>query len=293
MTTETIDPVALKQYVARLKPSLLGFFGYHFFPIRRKVINRNIDIAFGKHLNSAEKLKLAKSFYRHFALFAWENICSSWTSKKAFKEMVDVEGTENLVEAGSKGKGVIILTGHFGNWEIACLGGISQFSQYEGLFHFTRKTLRNKWLEKYVFSRFQKSGLNVIIVDNALEKVCEVLEKNELVVFVLDQHANLHNKEGILVDLFSEKAATNKALSLIVRHTGATVVPAAAHRKEDGRHVLSFKKPLEWIACKTSKEAREAKTRLYNQALEQMIAANPDQWLWGHKRWKRHGNDSY
>lgn len=289
----TMDSAALRQHIARLKPGFLGFCGYYLFPIRRKVINKNIEIAFGNQLNPAEKLTLAKSFYRHFALFAWENICSPFTSKKAYKKMVDVEGIENLFDAASKGKGVIILTGHFGNWEIACLGGISQFSQYEGLFHFTRKKLRNKWLEKYVFSRFQKSGLNVIIVDNALEKVCEVLEKNELVVFVLDQHANLHNKEGILVDLFSEKAATNKALSLIVRHTGATVVPAAAHRKEGGRHVLSFKKPLEWTPCNTSKEAIEVNTRAYNEALEKMIVENPDQWLWGHKRWKRNGNESY
>jgi Kdo2-lipid IVA lauroyltransferase/acyltransferase len=283
----------LKDYIAKLRPGLLGHCGYYLASFRSKIVNKNIEIAFGDDLTVQEKHKLAKSFYRHIVLFVYEYIRFFWASKKRLGKLVEVEGIENVVEAYNKGKGVVILTGHFGNWEVACLGGISKFPQYEGLFHVMRKTFTNKLFEKVVFSKFRKHGLNVIIARSGLERACEVLKEKNIVVFAFDQRAKLIRKEGVLIDLFSRKASTNKALSLIVRHCGAVVVPATAFRKKGGKHVLSFKKPLEWIECNSSQEATLVNTRLYNRALEEMIEEHPDQWLWGHKRWRLQDSNCY
>jgi KDO2-lipid IV(A) lauroyltransferase len=275
-----------QQTVERLPRSLLGRLVYHCLPYRRRVIMANINTVYGDALNLSQKKHLAQAFYSHLLTSLKEMIQLRFMSERRLCAQVDVKGHERLLDIAKQGKGVLVLTGHFGNWEFAPLGGILNFKQFQGQFHFIRRLLGNKTLERILFRRYYRAGLNVIPKKNSLAEVCDVLDTNHAVVFVLDQHASLKNRDGIAVEFFGKKAGTYRSLASIARHTGIPVVPAAGYRLPDGRHVLEFHQPIIWQDYATTQESLYQNTLKYNQALERIILAHPEQWLWLHKRWK-------
>ncbi|WP_019217885.1 lysophospholipid acyltransferase family protein [Legionella tunisiensis] len=276
----------LADKINSLPLSWSGRFLYRYLPYRRKVIMANIAQVFGEHLTAAQQTHLAKAFYSHLATSIKEAIQLRFMSQQTLRERVEVRGYERLLAIAAENKGVLVLTGHFGNWEFAPLGGILNFKQFQGQFHFIRRTLGNKTLERILFSRYYRAGLNVIPKKNSLQQVCDALDQNHAVVFVLDQHASIVNRDGIAAEFFGKKAGTYRSLASFARHTGVPVVPAAGYRLPDGRHVLEFHEPIQWQDYGSTQESIYRNTLAYNQALERIILAHPEQWLWLHKRWK-------
>lgn len=269
-----------------LPVSLAGRFIYRFMPWRRAVILENMNQVFGDQLSQNQKIHLTKAFYSHLATSVREAVQLRFLSEQALRDRVEVRGHERMLDVVAANKGVLVLTGHFGNWEFAPIGGILNFRQFKGQFHFIRRTLGSKTLERILFSRYYRAGLHVIPKKNSLQQVCDALDQNHAVVFVLDQHASLANRDGVAVEFFGKKAGTYRSLASFARHTNVPVVPAAGYRLPDGRHVLEFHEPLLWQEAESTQEAIYRNTLAYNQALEKIILAHPEQWMWLHKRWK-------
>ena len=276
----------LGQQIKALPLNIMGRFLYHVVRYRRRLVFANIDQVFSNRLDTAQKTHLAKAYYSHIATSVKEALQLRVMSENTLREKVKVIGHEKMLGVVGQQKGVLVVTGHFGNWEFAPLGGVLNFKEFQGQFHFIRRTLRFKALERMMFKNYYKAGLNVIPKKNSLEQVCVALEKNHAVIFVLDQHASLVNRDGIAVEFFGKKAGTYRSLATLARHTGVPVVPAAGYRLADGTHVLEFYDPIPWNDCGTTQESLYQNTLAYNQALERIILANPAQWNWMHKRWK-------
>ncbi|WED42600.1 lysophospholipid acyltransferase family protein [Legionella cardiaca] len=276
----------LNTKIKNLRISLMGRFLYHFVPYRKTIIQKNIAQVFAGNLTDSQQERLAKAFYSHMATSIKEIIQLRFMSEKKLRERVEVRGHQRLLDIVAQKRGVLILTGHFGNWEFAPLGGILNFKEFQGQFHFIRRTLGNKTLEQLLFRRYYHAGLNVIPKKNSLEQVCQALDKNHAVVFVLDQHASLVNRDGVAVEFFGKKAGTYRSLASFARHTGVPVVPAAGYRLPNGKHVLEFHEPIYWQDYDTAQESIYRNTLAYNQALERIILEHPEQWHWLHKRWK-------
>lgn len=281
----------LQQKIRNLRVSLAGKLVYSFLPYRRHIILNNINQAFDVTLSENEKVHLAKAFYSHLLTSIKETIQLRFMSEKKLRSCVEVRGHERLLALAEEGRGILILTGHFGNWEFAPIGGILNFKQFQGQFHFIRRTLGSKRLERFLFRRYYQAGLGVIPKKNSLQQVCDVLEQKHAVVFVLDQHASVKNRDGIAAEFFGKKAGTYRSLASISRHTGLPVVPAVGYRIEKGRHVLEFYEPIYWQDFSSTQESIYHNTVAYNKALEEMILAHPEQWLWLHKRWKLKPNE--
>lgn len=276
----------LNDKISRLPVSLVGRLLYACLPYRLKVVRANIEQVFGDTLHRIQKIHLAKAFYSHIATAIKETIQLRFMSNETLRDRVEVRGHEHLMAVAANGRGVLVVTGHFGSWEFAPIGGIANFNEFEGQFHFIRRTLGSKTLERILFRRYFKAGLRVISQKNSLHQVCDALEKNHAVIFVLDQHALLENRDGIAVEFFGKKAGTYRSLATFSRHTGVPVVPAAGYRLPNGRHVLEFFEPIPWKDYETTQESIYQNTLAYNQALERIIMDHPEQWSWLHKRWK-------
>jgi len=279
-----VDNLAHK--ISALPISLVGRFIYKFVPYKRQVIMANINQVYGNQLNEAQKKHLAKSYYSHLIKSIKEALYLRFISEATLRHQVEVRGHENMLAVVAQQKGVLVLTGHFGNWEFAPMGGVLNFKEFQGQFHFIRRTLGLKVLERILFNRYYQAGLNVIPKKNSLDKVCLALEKNHAVIFVLDQHASLANRDGIAVEFFGKKAGTYRSLATLSRHTGVPVIPAAGYRLPNGKHVLEFFEPIPWKDYGSTAESLYQNTLAYNQALERIILAHPEQWNWMHKRWK-------
>jgi KDO2-lipid IV(A) lauroyltransferase len=277
---------ALVNKINAARVTIPGKLAYYCIPYRKKIVMENIKTVFNHVLTHEEQQQLAKAFYSHLMTSIREMIQLRFLSEKQLSERVDVVGYERLLDVAAQGKGVLVLTGHFGNWEFAPLGGILNFKQFQGQFHFIRRTLGNKMLERILFRRYFQAGLHVIPKKDSLQQVCDALDKNHAVVFVLDQHASLVNRDGVAAEFFGKKAGTYRSLASFARHTGVPVVPAAGYRLPNGRHVLEFHEPVLWKDFDSTKESIYQNTLAYNQALERIILEHPEQWLWLHKRWK-------
>lgn len=276
----------LEAKINNLPITLMGRFLYRFLPYRRDVIMANINQVYNEQLNQSQKVHLAKSYYSHLVTSVKEAIQLRFISEATLRDKVEVRGHEKMLAVVGEQKGVLVVTGHFGNWEFAPIGGVLNFKEFQGQFHFIRRTLGFKALEHILFKRYYQAGLNVIPKKNSLERVGVALEKNHAVIFVLDQHASLVNRDGIAVEFFGKKAGTYRSLATLARNTGVPVVPAAGYRLPDGRHVLEFFDPIPWKDYGSTQESLYQNTLAYNQALERIILANPEQWNWIHNRWK-------
>jgi KDO2-lipid IV(A) lauroyltransferase len=270
--------------IADLKPSLFGSALYSLLPVRRRIVMENLQQAFGDRLNETDLRRLARCFYSHISKTIVENLAMMVNSERRIAGQVDVFGVEHVLKAAEQNRGILILTGHFGNWELAAVATMLQFKQYQNRFHVIRKRI-GLGMEGVVFGRFRKAGLRIIRQTDALTSVFDALEKNDAVIFIMDQH-NVVGSKAIAVEFFGKKAGTNRSLALVARQSGAPVIPAVSYRGADGRHLMKFHPPLEWISADHHREEIYLNTLGYNRVLERFVLDHADQWLWGHRRWK-------
>ena len=261
-----------------------GKFSYYALPFRRGVVLGNLRRVFGDVLPEWEIRRLAQAFYAHYLRFLVEFLRLPFMSAEKRRAWIRVENIEAITRARQKGKGILLLTGHFGNWEVSTVAGIGQFPQYHNLFHFVRRPLKPRWFNDFVTRRFRRAGFGTIAKRGSLDQILDLLAEGAVVVYVFDQHAA--GSEGIPVDFFGQPAGTFKSLALIALSAEAPVVPASSWREPDGTHVLRFEEALPLIECEKISEAIRQNTRAYNAALERLLLRHPEQWIWMHKRWK-------
>jgi KDO2-lipid IV(A) lauroyltransferase len=269
---------------ARTTPSTAGKLLYHLLPMRRRVIRENLRRVYGDAVPDEEITRLAQAHYGHLGRLALEFLWYPWITAARRAAMVRVENLPGLESALAQGKGVLVLTGHFGNFEVATAAGLDRYPQARGRFWFVRRPLKPAWLDALVSRRFRRAGFGVLPKRGGLEAILDRLNAGDLIVFPFDQHAS--KKDGVVVDFFGHPAGTFRSLAILALSTGAPVVPAASWREPNGDHVLRFEEPLAVIESHDVNDAIRRNTRAYNAALERIILRHPEQWWWVHRRWK-------
>jgi KDO2-lipid IV(A) lauroyltransferase len=269
---------------AMAAPSATARLLYKLLPLRRQVVLDNLKRVYGDAVDDAEITRLAQAHYGHLGRLMWEFLWYPWLPRARKLAMVRVEGLDDLLAAHGQGKGVLILTGHFGNFEVATSAGLASFPQADGRFHFVRRPIRPEWLDRLVTRRFRKAGFGVLPKRGGLDAILDRLGAGDLVVFPFDQHAQ--RKDGVMVEFFGHPAGTFRSLAVIALATGAPVVPASCWRRSDGSHVLRFESAITAVEDADANEAIRLTTRAFNRALELLIVRRPEQWWWVHRRWK-------
>lgn len=263
---------------------MAGRLIYRLLPFRRRVILDNLRQVFGTAVPEAEIVRLAQAHYAHLWRLAGEFVRFRWLSAQRKSALIRVDNVEALAHALERGKGALILTGHFGNFEVATIAGLRHFPHMRGRFHFVRREIRPRWLDALVTRRFWQGGFGVLGKRGSLDAILGRLEAGDIVVFPFDQHAA--PPDGIAIDFFGRPAGTFKSLAIIALATGAPVVPASSWREADGSHVLRFEEAMPLVECDNVNEEIRRNTRAYNAMLEVLVLRHPEQWYWVHRRWK-------
>src|SRR4030095_7590277 len=131
-----------------------------------------------------------------------------------------------------------------------------------------------RWLDAFITRRFQEAGFGVIGKRGSLDRILDLLAKNDVVVFPFDQHAG--PPDGIESEFFGHPAWTFRSLAVIALATGAPVVPATGWRGNARTHGRQFGEPVPAIEADDTNEAIRLTTRAYNAALERLILARPE-----------------
>ena len=281
------DTIASAMVWADPRETVVPWFGklfYHLLPYRRGVVLANLRRVFGDTVTERELLRIAQAYYAHYVRFLLELARQPFMSSRRRNAWVKVENMESPIGAHAQGKGLFLLTGHFGNFEVATVAAIARFPHYRGLFYFIRRSLKPAWLNALVTWRFRKAGFITLAKRGSLDALFDALNRGGIVVYVFDQHAG--GADGIPVDFFGHPAGTFKSLAILALATGAPVIPASSWREPDGTHVIRFEEPLPLLECEDPGQAIRLNTRAYNAAIEHMLLRHPEQWIWMHRRWK-------
>lgn len=280
-TTATAVALRIQRII---KPSWGGRFIFRWLPYRRAVILENLNRVYGANVEHSQLALLAQAHYGHLLSLLKELFQFRFLSEARKKSIVRVEGVDGMIHAFEAGKGILILTGHFGNFEVSTVAGIEHFPQVKGRIHFLRRPIKPKWLSDLLTRRFNQAGFGVVGRRGSLEEIVSTIESGDAIVFPFDQYAR--RPEGIEVEFFGQAAGTYKSMAIIALATGAAVIPAASWRESDGAHVLKFFPALDPVLDDDVGQEIIKNTRVYNQALELSIIRHPEQWWWVHRRWK-------
>lgn len=210
-------------------------------------------------------------------------ICRLYHSKgEDVISSIELRGRENYETARAKGKGLLFLTGHCGNWELLALAFSSLFG--EGMSVVARRQ-NNPYLNRMVERMRMRYNSKVLYKQGALKGIMSALKRAELIGILADQA--VFPEEGVLIDVLGRKAWASKAPVIIAQKSGAPVLPTFIHR-EGERQVITFH-PEHRFSGDMSDEGIRLEAQSISRYVEEFIVAHPTQWYWVHRRWKRAG----
>jgi KDO2-lipid IV(A) lauroyltransferase len=243
-------------------------------PRLRRVAMRNLELAYPEKTANERKqiadevfLSIARLLYT-FARFPQINAVnvSKW---------IRYEGLENYLQAKKAGRGVLVATAHFGNWELSAFAHALMTEPM----HVMIRPIDNPAIDRLVEEHRQRSGNHLIVKKDGARTVLRALQQNEAVGILIDQNTSL--EEGVFVSFFGTQACANTAFAKIAARTGSAVVPGFAVWSEPEQlYVLRFYPPVE------IKGDASVDTQRIHSVLETVIRQHPGQWLWIHRRWK-------
>lgn len=197
-------------------------------------------------------------------------------------ESISVRGREYLQAARDKKKGLLFVTGHCGNWELASLSFKRLFN--ENIWAIARHQ-NNPYLHTVVEKMRKRYGNEIIYSRSALRPILGVIKNNGIIGMLADQAVFPDN--GASIEFLGRKAWANKAPAVIAHKTGVPLVPAFMHREGD-HHVLTIYP--EYTLCGDRSEAGVRQDiHALSRYLEDFVCAHPADWYWVHRRWKRAG----
>lgn len=250
-------------------------------PSRRVTALENLSLALGQPVSDPGLGELARASFRHFARCVLEILHSHfWPTGRSLVLVGDPSGSAQAIEtAAAEGKGVLLMTGHLGNWEVGC----RYFGEmFPGRFAVVAKRLRPAWLDRFVVGLRSRSGTEVIPKDQAARGVLRALREGKIVAVLMDQN----RPEGVFAPFFGRLAATSPLVPMLAARTQSPVLPTAVTRTPDGLFELSVLPPLHFEGDFKEAGSLEAAVARCNGALETMIRRHPEQWLWSHRRFK-------
>lgn len=240
---------------------------------RRRIAKRNLELCFPE-LNYDQRLQLLEKNNQTMGMMMIETALSWWASDSRLQKMVSYQGLEHLEEALAKGKGVILLTGHFTSMEI---GG--RLIMLKKPCHVMFRQLKNPLFNEFMMQA-REHHCEGIVMQKDPRAMVRALCKNKIVWYAPDQ--DMGKRQSVFAKFFGVQASTIIATARIVKMSGATVIPFSPRRDENGHYTLSLGAPL--TNFPSGDDLADA--QLINDIIEQEIRQSPEQYLWVHRRFK-------
>lgn len=260
-------PIAVRFGLSRLLSRVL----YHVASGRRRVAETNIKLCF-PHLNPTEQRKLVKDIFYSSTLSFFET-AEAWCRSSNLVNY-EIRGLEHLKQAREGGRGILLLSGHFGSIDL-CGALLKDSLQYATVYRRHDSELFN-----YFMTRGRERYSTKTIARKDMRGLLRELKTGGVVWYAPDQ--DYGRKASVFVPFFGVSTATITMTSKVAKASNALVVPLSAYRTDDGRSiVLTFEPPVNIPSGDDVEDAR-----LINRWLEEKIKEHPEQYLWLHKRFK-------
>ena len=243
------------------------FFNY--IPKRKKTALKNLKIAFPDKSDEWISNTLKKCY--EFFIFNLLQFLAFPFDPSSIE--IKVVGEKHLKNAINQKKGTVLVSAHFGSWEI--LGYWFGKNNYPLVGVAQRQ--KNKGANLFFEEKRQLSGIKQVYRKSSMDSLYDVLNANQILGLVSDQDAK---GKGVFVDFFNNPASTHKGAALFHLNTNASLIFGICVQKNIGQYQVEF------IPIIPDKESVEDITQLYTSIIEQSIKKYPEQYFWFHNRWK-------
>ena len=257
----------------------LGDIVYRTVKRRRQIALKNLSMALGSEKSRDELTHIARSSFQNMGKTLVEFLSTSRYSAERLQALVKIEGMENVQQAMARGKGIIIISAHLGNWELSfhilsrATGSLSAVVQF---FRYWR-------LDRLVNNYRTRYGGQVIKKEMAVKQSLRLLRQGQEVAFLADQDAG---DDGVFIDFFGIPASTPRGPIMLAMRTDASIINILDIRQEDDSHLITISEPVELEISGDLERDVEFNTARFVKYLEKTVREHPCQWLWMHNRWK-------
>jgi KDO2-lipid IV(A) lauroyltransferase len=257
----------------------LGALGYRPFGIRRAVVERQVRAAF-PDFDGETVSRIAKASYESLGRTSIETALLPARSREQVIAMFSrVEGWDVVERAMAQGKGILFVTGHLGNWELA-----GSFVAAHGIpLEAVARRMQNTLFDRYLTETRQRIGMSVVHDEDAVRRVPRAVREQHAVAFLVDQGAV--GLASTWVPFFGRLAKTPRGPAVFALRLGAPVIFGAALRQPDGRYMMGF----EEVRTEPTGDREADVDRIvaaYTATLERWVRRAPEQYFWHHRRWK-------
>jgi len=257
---------------------LIGFLGYSVFRIRRDVTLNNLRNSFGSKYSEAEYIDIGYRAYKNFARSMIEYGLFPSLKKKGIGDLVTVEGEENFQKALEHGHGAVLITGHFGSWEL--MG--ARLAEKGWPIDYLVGEQHNLLVNNLMNSHRTMFGIGLIELGVAAKGVFKAVRGGRMVAMLSDQDAG---RDGTIVQFLGRPASTPKGPAAFALKTGAPQICGFVIR-EGNHHRVILEKDLGYKPTGDKEADITNLTQAYTSLLEKYITEYPDHWFWLHRRWK-------
>ena len=263
-----------------MKGSLLGSLAFRFSKRERRKAVKNIRMAFGESISEKESRVVARESFRHFGKVLFEVLKIRNLNRKTIEKKFVFEGLDVVTEAIKSKRGIVVATGHIGNWEL--MGAAA--AQLGVPVNVIARQINDNRLNDLVIKLRADAGVKTIVRESAesAKMMLRSLKRGEMLALLIDQDLKT---EGVFVPFFGRDAWTPVGAAALAYRSGAVFAAASVHRLEDGKHLVRVKAIDIDDELERDHAIIDATGRATKQ-LEQWIREKPEQWAWFHDRWK-------
>lgn len=257
---------------------ILGDITFGIIKFRKRVALKNLSRCFTNR-SAGELKRICRQSYRNLGKSLVEYALFPKLVRKRLSEMVEFDHAEYFDQAIKKGKGALLLTGHFGSWEL--MGAAVSHMGYpvDLLVGEQHNPLTDRLMNKYR----RMMGVGIIKAGTSAKSVIKALRENRFVAMLSDQDAG---RDGVLIDFFGHPTSTPKGPAAFALRTKAPIIIGFIVRQGPKKQT-AFLKKLDFSQYAEDKEKDIKKiTQEYTSILENYIRKYPDHWYWIHRRWK-------
>jgi Kdo2-lipid IVA lauroyltransferase/acyltransferase len=252
---------------------------YPILKSRRNVALENLRYAF-PDLKESERARIAFQSFQSVSATFLELLWYPNFTKAGIKQRVHIENLELLNQLRSEQKGIIILTAHFGSWELAT----QAISVYTNAVVCTvAKPQSNVLVDRIITIWRELFGLKIVPMGISVREILRTLQQGGIVALAADQSAP---KESVAVEFFGRKVPTFQGPAIFSLKTGAPIILGCTVRQQDGNYTMHLvhvpSKDLDGASDENIYELTRRQVRM----TEAIIRQTPEQWMWMHKRWK-------
>ncbi len=247
----------------------------------RKIGMDNLRQAFGDRYDEPARAAIVRGVYLHFCMMLMEILHIPRKLHSAtWRDRITLVGHEKVLDRLLRGGPLIMLSGHFGNWEMAgYLFGVFGFPPNS-----VARTLDNPRIDRFLRSFRERTGQKMIPKKGGYDQMLDVLRAGGILSFLADQDAG---ERGMFVEFFGRPASTHKAIALMAIEHRAPVVVGYARRIGPGfRYEVGCAELFDPDESTGTADDARLLTQRYTTALERIIRRDPEQYLWLHRRWK-------